>query len=339
MTSPRALFSILFNAEKAVDVLETARALGILARLDAGPVTLARLAEETGARPARLYKFLDCLESLDLVERVQPDEDRLAATYRSREPLAEAAEAVFGPRSLERDRDRYDWRVIHRRLPEVLRGQRSIESFGWPPSTPSQIAEFEASMAVGCPPIIESFLRARGAFLPAAASSPSRWLDVGGGDGALAAGVLTEVASLEADVFNLPSTRPLVEARIEAAGLRGRMRFVGGDFFSEPLPGGYDVVSFVRVLHDWDERRARELLAAGARALAPGGRLVICEEFRTRERLAAQFFWTYFLMGVDACESRLREVELYVHELRALGLDEVRVLPGAFDVVVATRAL
>ena len=98
------------------------------------------------------------------------------------------------------------------------------------------------------------------------------------------------------------------------------------------------MLSFVRVLHDWPADVARALLEKAHRALRPGGRLVVCEEFRTRDRLAVQFFWTYFLVGVDACTSRLREVEWYTAALAALGFVDIRVIPGPFDVVVATRA-
>jgi len=260
--------------------------------------------------------------------------DRLTTEYRSAEPLTEAARLVLGPSSIERDRDRYDWRTLSGQLPAVLRGDRAIESFAWPPTTPEQVRDFEASMAAGCAPIVESFLAATEEVFPAGAAC--RWLDVGGGDGTLAVGVLDRIPGVRADVFNLPSTGPLIAARARAAGHEDRLRHVGGDFFLDELPGGYDVVSFVRVLHDWDEEKARTLLEKATRALAPGGRLVVCEEFRTKERLAVQFFWTYFLMGVDACESRLRDAEFYLRELSGLGFAEAHVVPGAFDLVVAT---
>ena len=96
------------------------------------------------------------------------------------------------------------------------------------------------------------------------------------------------------------------------------------------------MLSFVRVLHDWPAEVARRLLRAAVDALPPGGRLVVCEEFRTPDRLAIQLFWTYFLIGVDSCVSRLREVDWYTDVLASLGLPTV-VLPGVFDIVVATR--
>jgi len=46
----------------------------------------------------------------------------------------------------------------------------------------------------------------------------------------------------------------------------------------------------------------------------------------------------YFLVGVDGCTSRLREVKWYTEALGALGFVDIRVIPGPFDVVVATRA-
>jgi hypothetical protein len=140
---------------------------------------------------------------------------------------------------------------------------------------------------------------------------------------------------LTGDVFNLPAVEPLVRGR--AAELDGRMGFVGGDFLANPLPTGYDVLSFVRVLHDWPAGVARSLLVKARDALPPGGRIVICEEFRDRDRLAVQFFWTYFLIGVDACVSRLREVEWYQTALAALDFDDFEVIPGPFDLIVATR--
>lgn len=53
--------------------------------------------------------------------------------------------------------------------------------------------------------------------------------------------------------------------------------------------------------------------------------------------LALQFFWTWFLLGADACTSRLREVDWYTEALATLGFTDIRVIPGPFDLVVATR--
>lgn len=329
----RSLLALLFNADKALDLLRTASNFGLLARLDAGPVTLSALAGATGTRPLRLYKFLDGLESLGLVERRQASDDLLSAEYVSVEPLAPAVEAVLGEHSIERDRDRYPWREIHGRLGEVLSGGLDAR-FAWPPESEEDVRGFEQSMAVGSGPIVEALTATRDEIF----GPGTRWLDVGGGDGTVAEALLRVDPRLSCDVFNLPVVAPLVEDRARAAGISDRLGFVGGDFLAGPLPGGYDVLSFARVLHDWPADVARTLLEKARCALPPGGRLVICEELRTRDRLAVQFFWTYFLIGVDSCTSRLREVEWYTEVLAGLGFADIRVIPGPFDIVVATCA-
>lgn len=333
--SPRALLHLLFNGARAVDVVETALRLGLLDALEPGPVTLGALCERHGFVPGRLYKFLDCLESLGLVRREQPTDALEDARYSAVPGLRAAAEAVLGPNSLERDRERYAWRELHGRLPEVLRGERSMpaEAFDWPPRTAAQVAGFEASMAAGLGPIWETFR----AHAPQLFAADHRLLDVGGGDGTLAAHLLKAQLGLTVDVYNLPACEPLVARTREAKGLGQRLGFVAGDFLREPLPRGYDALSFVRVLHDWPEDTARALLRAATEALPSGGRILICEEFRTPERLAAQFFWSYFLMGVDSCVSRLREVTFYTQALEALGFKEVQILPGPFELVTAVR--
>jgi len=203
--------------------------------------------------------------------------------------------------------------------------------FAWPPRTADEVRGFERSMAAGAPPIIEALRAARAQIFGTGAR---RWLDVGGGDGTVAAALLGALPGVTGDVYNLPAVEGLVRAR---AASESRLGFVAGDFLAEPLPHGYDVLSFIRVLHDWPADVARGLLGKAADALAPGARLVICEEFRTPERLAIQLFWTYFLVGVDGCVSRLREVAWYEAALGALGFVDVQVIPGAFDVVIATR--
>lgn len=337
--SARGLLSLLFNGSKAIDVVQASLEIGLLAALDERPAKLSALAEELQVVPLRLFKLLDCLETLGLVERTHEGDSALDVTYRGIEPLRDAAVAVVGPESQERDRDRHPWRAIHGQLPGVLRGTRSMpeDVFPWPPRSDEQIASFEASMAVGCAPILESVLAASDVLF---GSQPvRRWLDVGGGDGTFARGFLLAHESVEIDVYNLPALKPLVSRTMGLGGTDQRLGFVAGDFLKEPLPLGYDLLSFVRVLHDWPNDVAVALMRKAFEAVAPGGRILVCEEFRNAERLAVQFFWSYFLIGVDGCVSRLRDTDFYVRVLSEIGFVDCRVLPGAFDIVVATRPL
>ncbi len=62
------------------------------------------------------------------------------------------------------------------------------------------------------------------------------------------------------EVTSTTAVAPLIEERARAAGLADRLGFAGGDFLAGPLPEGYDVLSFVRLLHDWPAGVARTLL-------------------------------------------------------------------------------
>jgi demethylspheroidene O-methyltransferase len=330
--TPRALLHLLWNGPKAVDACRAALEVGLLELLDAGPITVGEAAEKLGLVPGRLDKLLECLETLGFV--VREGEGR----YQAPEPLTEAVRAVVGEGSIEADRDRHPWRSIHGRLPEVLRGTHAIPAadFPWPPETPAQVAGFEASMALGCRPIAESFVVSKAVTWRAAHDRPVRLLDVGGGDGTLAERLLDATPNLLADVYNLPEVGPLVARRI-AARTDDRLGWRSGDFLAEELPRGHDVLSFVRVLHDWPTQVARLLLAKAHRALPPGGRILICEELRDSERLAAQFFWSYFLIGLDGCASRLRPHGWYLAALTEAGFVEPTLLDAPFPVIAALR--
>ncbi|RIV40274.1 methyltransferase [Micromonospora radicis] len=332
--SPRALLSLLANGPKAIDVLRTALDLGLLDALEPGPARLDALAGRFGVLPLRLYKFLDCIESLGLLTRDEPGDEIGATSYRAVPGLRDAVLAVLGPGSIEQDRDRYPWRQLHGRLAESLRGEVGIGAeFAWPPKTAAQTAEFERSMALGLGPAIAAVRGHRDRLW----SDRRRLLDVGGGDGTLAAHILDTAPDLRADVYNLPAVAPLVAATRASRGHPDRLGFIGGDFFAEPLPSGYDALSFVRVLHDWPDAVARRLLEQAYAALEPGGLLLICEEFRTPDRLAVQFFWSYFLIGVDSSVSRLREVGFYTTLLAEIGFRHVAVLPATWELVIAYK--
>ena len=343
----RGLMSLVFHGQKAVEVLEVGLASGLFAKLDAARerhdwITLGALSRELSMVPRRLHKLLDALEAMVLVERCDPasNEPIEETRYRSTEPLVEAARATVGADSLERDRDGQPWRALHGRLGEVVRGGQGIapELFAWPPATPEQVARFAKSMAAGVAPIAESF-RVAGPMLFDALERDGvvRVLDVGGGDGTLARALAEHDPRLHVDVYELPELEPLARAKLASSPAKDRLGFRAGDVFAHALPEGYDAICFVRILHDWPADDARRLLAKAWDALRPGGRVIVCEELRNPERAAIQFFWSYFLVGVDSCGSRLREWARYEEWLSELGFEEVSLFPGPFDVGVAVR--
>jgi demethylspheroidene O-methyltransferase len=102
-------------------------------------------------------------------------------------------------------------------------------------------------------------------------------LDVGGGDGTFLAAAAARVPPLRGMLFDVPAVAERARARFATRGLSERTQVFGGDFFSDPLPEGADVVSLVRVVHDHDDDRALVLLRAVRRVVPEGGVLLLAE--------------------------------------------------------------
>lgn len=85
-------------------------------------------------------------------------------------------------------------------------------------------------------------------------------VDVGGGRGALLAGVLRANPRVRGILFDLPHVVAGADALFAEAGVADRARIVGGSFF-ESVPGGGDAYILSMILHDWDDARAGAILA------------------------------------------------------------------------------
>jgi demethylspheroidene O-methyltransferase len=150
-------------------------------------------------------------------------------------------------------------------------------------------------------------------------------LDVGGGDGTFLSAVARRVAGPRLMLFDLPPVAERARARFAAAGLSERAQAIGGDFLSEPLPTGADIISLVRIIHDHDDSAALAILRAARRALPDDGTLLIAEPMS--ETPGAEPVGAYFLFYLLAMGSgRPRSVPVLAALLREAGFDRVRAL-------------
>lgn len=102
------------------------------------------------------------------------------------------------------------------------------------------------------------------------------FVDVGTAQGCVPVQIVLTHPHLTAVGFDLPVLEPTFGQYVEERGLLGRIRFVSGDFFVDPLPTA-DVLIMGRVLHNWDLNRKRMLLQKAHAALPPGGALIVYE--------------------------------------------------------------
>ena len=107
-------------------------------------------------------------------------------------------------------------------------------------------------------------------------SSFSTIVDVGGGDGSLLIEILKANAKISGIVYDLPEVAARAAHNINQTQLSARCRAVGGNAF-ESVPHGGDAYILSRVLHDWDDDRARAILMNCRAALGDGGRILVVE--------------------------------------------------------------
>lgn len=158
-----------------------------------------------------------------------------------------------------------------------------------------------------------------------------RLLDLGGGPGTYAVYFCRANPELSAVIFDKPTTRPFAEKIIRQFGLENRVAFAGGDFEQGNPPSGFDVVWISQILHGCDgPEEAADVVAKAAKALEPGGRILIQEFTLDDDRkgpLHPALFGLNMLVGTARGQA-YTEGELAAM-LRAAGAGDIERIPVA----------
>lgn len=120
-----------------------------------------------------------------------------------------------------------------------------------------------------------------------------RVLDVGGASGSWTLAWLDAEPQARATIFDLPHVIPLARARLSESQVADRVDFVAGDFYTDPLPAGADLVWVSAIIHQNSRDQNRDLFQRIADAIEPGGwiyiRDIVLDESRTRPVAGALF--------------------------------------------------
>lgn len=133
-----------------------------------------------------------------------------------------------------------------------------------------------------------------------------RLLDLGGGPATAAITFVQGNPELNAVVFDLPAPLDIAREQIEAAGLSGRIQTLAGDYYTDPIGEGYDIIYVSNIIHSMAPADVAMLIGKCAAALAPGGALVIKEFFLEDDRIhppAAALFSVNMLVGTEGGRS------------------------------------
>lgn len=102
------------------------------------------------------------------------------------------------------------------------------------------------------------------------------FVDVGTAEGDCAVQIARRNENTTGVGFDLPPVRPAFDEYIRAAGLQDRLRFHGGDFFKDDLPGA-EVIIMGHILHDWSLHEKQILIQKAYNALPKDGALIVYE--------------------------------------------------------------
>jgi len=148
-------------------------------------------------------------------------------------------------------------------------------------------------------------------------------LDVGGGDGTFLSAMASDAPRLELRLFDLPAVAERARERQRDGTLPRRVGIVAGDFLSDALPGGADLVTLVRVVHDHDDDGALKILRAVRQTLPTDGVLLIAEPMAgtAGAETVGDVYFNFYLLAMG--RGRARTPTELTRLLRAAGFGRV----------------
>ncbi len=296
-------------------VLLTARRIGVIDALAARASTLDELAEKVDADPDRLEVLLDALV-----------EWRYARVRRGAYSLTRhtakwlASDAPSGYAAFVEWWDELVLPYWDAEMVDIVSGDvtgrlyRRLDAIpdGWRRAQ----AGFEATARLVLPGFVNHV------DLP---DGPARLLDAGGGHGLYSIALCREHRHLEADVLDTPAALERAAENIAAEGLGDRIRLVPADLTGDDLGGGYDAVLLANVVHGFNPRENVDVLARIFRALAPGGGVIVLDQFgRIPGRLGGVVRAMLRLAYLGVGDGGMYEPSVVVDWLERSGFRDVR---------------
>jgi SAM-dependent methyltransferase len=258
--------------------------LGIWDRIGRGSADADQLASAAGTDPAATRKLLDLLVSMRYLERSNGGYRN--ARHVRRWLLADAPSSIRDVVLMKR----LEWRWIEG-LDDYLRTGRPLDVHGTMTDEDWGIYQrgMRAQAGVGAPLVARSVPVPRGA---------TAMLDIGGSHGFFSVALCRRHPDLVATVLDLPEAVEHAAPLLEREGMGDRVQLRAGNALSDDLgEEAYDLVFMFSLVHHFDDATNRRLVARAARALRPGGTMVIGEVLRpqpgNRRQLGA-FFDLYF---------------------------------------------
>jgi demethylspheroidene O-methyltransferase len=302
--------------------------LNLFGKLRNGPLTMGEIAIAIGLPLEGTERLVHAASSLDLLEATQDGRWRLTVNGASIAPNTGLEKLIEHNQLLYRDLlDPVAMLRDPRRSETAIAAYFPYGEAGKPEDVdPVAAARYSDLMASTVPPLAEEVVDAY------PVGKHRTLLDVGGGIGAFLALMGEHAPSLNLMLFDLPAVAVHARAQLASTRVANRTVVHAGNFQTDALPKGADLISLVRVLLDHGDEVALTVLRRVREALEPGGTLLVVEPFsgiRGAERVGDAYFGLYlFAMG----RGRARTVAQHQALLRAAGFSRTRIVPTRYPV-------
>ena len=287
--------------------------LGVLNTLRGGPRSVAALALRHDLPEQRMEALCQSAAAIGLMVRRRDGSFRLGR-------LGAAALGVPGLSAMIRHH-----RIFYADLADpvgLLRGETDPElARFWPyvrgeaETDPATAAEYSHLMATSQDLVAAETLDA----IPL--GGIRALADIGGGTGVFLEHVAARQPGIALTLFDLPA---VIEAARQRLGPATRIALAPGSFLTDPLPGGVDAISLIRVLYDHDDDTVTALLARVHAALPPGGRVIVSEPMSGGDRpcRAGDAYFGFYTMAMTT--GRARSATRHRELLHAAGFTAAR---------------
>jgi hypothetical protein len=253
--------------------LNLAAKLGLADLLEDGPRDYRELAVHTDTDAEALRRVMRLLASVGVLEELDDGNfglTPLGEALRTDVPGSMRASVMLFAGIMIQDGWKELEYCVRTGNPAFRRHSPDGDAFTAMAQDPEAAAIFDKAMATFAPQTAAAVAAAYdfGSF--------RKVVDVGGGNGALLAGILAANPHLRGVVFDQPHVAERAKEQVASAGMADRIELVGGSFFAA-VPAGADAYLLKHVIHDWDDGRAAEILKVVRAAMPPEGKVLVVE--------------------------------------------------------------
>jgi SAM-dependent methyltransferase/predicted transcriptional regulator len=149
-------------------------------------------------------------------------------------------------------------------------------------------------------------------------------LDIGGGSGSYSMEFASRKPGIEATVFDLPNVVPITKTFLEKEGFSDKVKTYAGDYTTDDLPGGFDMVFLSAIIHSNSLKVNRDLIKKCFGSLNRNGQIVIQDWIMNNDRTqptSGAVFAINMLVGTESgdCYTEQEIIEM----LRAAGFKDI----------------